>query len=665
MKKRLTLLATLYVAAFSTVNAATDVELDYEPYPLEYWALDAVISNVDISPDGKYLALKKVPHKKADPIIEVYDASDLSKEPFRMNADPMQIQAFYWVSDTKFVFIARQQVREVIEGYNQGVFESRIAMVDVEKKEIKKFDVANPSIENLLVNDPDKIIISMQEGVDEDGQLKVGEAFRPRSYWLFDLERGSKQLLIRGKLGLGNIDFDGDGNPWLARGFQRQTGDSVTYYRPEGGKGWEEIYRQDEDDPEIFTVIAKDDAKPGNVLVVANNGDDKEGLWSMNTKTKEFEELIYRRSDVDLWTTRRHSNSWKFPDRVVGISYAKDKVRWEYFDEIEGAIYAQLEQIIPNAYNVSITSRSRDDSAMTIYNVGPRDPGTYYLLREGQIKTVGSRQPLLEAEKLADVEYIVYPSRDGGTIPGYLTIPNGKPPFPLVVMPHGGPFVAEVPSYDPWAQMFANNGYLVLQPQYRGSRNYGLDFYHSSFADGGQIGYKMQDDKDDGALYLVERGLADPDRMAMYGGSYGGYASLVAASRTPQIYQCVIASAVVSDPVVQMNYLRNNFADGWENEQFINTWDNAVRPVKEAPKVNVPMLIIHGSVDQRTPPEQAKIYLEALDKANKNYKYIELDGADHFFDTWSYDHKQLKYSAMLDFLSNDCQLGGYTASNTP
>ena len=261
MKKRLTLLATLCVAAFSTVNAATDVELDYEPYPLEYWALDAVISNVDISPDGKYLALKKVPHKKADPIIEVYDASDLGKEPFRMNADPMQIQAFYWVSDTKFVFIARQQVRDVIEGYNQGVFESRIAMVDVEKKEIKKFDVANPSIENLLVNDPDKIIISMQEGVDEDGQLKVGEAFRPRSYWLFDLERGSKQLLIRGKLGLGNIDFDGDGNPWLARGFQRQTGDSVTYYRPEGGKGWEEIYRQDEDDPEIFTVVAKDDAK--------------------------------------------------------------------------------------------------------------------------------------------------------------------------------------------------------------------------------------------------------------------------------------------------------------------------------------------------------------------------------------------------------------------
>src|SRR5690606_13334889 len=150
-----------------------------------------------------------------------------------------------------------------------------------------------------------------------------------------------------------------------------------------------------------------------------------------------------------------------------------------------------------------------------------RDPGTFYLLKDNRLETVGSKQPLLKSEHLADVRYISYEARDGLRIPAYITVPHGEPPFPLVVMPHGGPFVPEVVGYDEWGQVLANNGYLVLQPQYRGSLNYGLQFYLSAFIEGGQGGYKMQDDKDDGALYLVEQGLADPDRMAMFGWSYG------------------------------------------------------------------------------------------------------------------------------------------------
>jgi dipeptidyl aminopeptidase/acylaminoacyl peptidase len=301
---------------------------------------------------------------------------------------------------------------------------------------------------------------------------------------------------------------------------------------------------------------------------------------------------------------------------------------------------------------------------MTIYNEGPRDPGTYYLLREGRIESIGSRQPLLEGEELADIEYITYESRDGRKIPGFLTVPKGEPPYPLIVIPHGGPFVAESVTYNERAQMFANNGYLVLQPQYRGSQNYGLDFYHAAFEGIGEIGRKMQDDKDDGAMYLVEKGLANPDRIAMYGGSYGGYASLVAASRTPQIYQCVIAAAVVSDPILQTNYLRFDLSDGWENEEFIETWDNAVSPVDEAAKVNVPILIIHGSVDQRTPPEQARRYMKQLDKYGKFYKFVELKNADHFTNTWTYDHKKKMYGAIIDFLKNDCGRDGLQAKTS-
>lgn len=658
MKFRIAVVFGLYLASYFGAAVAIADEAP-EPYPLDYWALRAVINNAQVSPDGKYLGLMKIPSKKANPIIEIYETADLAKKPFRIGSKKMEVTNFYWASDKDIVFTLTQQVRNKIEGFNQGVFEGKIAIVDVEKETIRKFDDIDPTVENLLRHKPGKIIISFVEGDDDGPASKLSAAFRPRAYWEFDLERGSKRLLIRGKISLGNIDFDGEGNPIIARGYSTAEDSYITYYREPGESGWERLYTQHEDNPEVFTAIGFDEASPGNVLVYANNGNDKIGLWSYDIKTKEFEELIYRRSDVDVWNIRQHSNRWQHPDTVTGVSYFTDKLHFEYFDEIEGATYDQLAQIIPFSHLVSIPSRSRDGNTMTILNSGPRDPGTYYLLKEGKLEAVGSKQPLLESENLADVKYISYRSRDGRTIPAYLTVPHGKPPFPLIVHPHGGPFVAEGVNYDERAQMLANNGYMVLQPQYRGSQNYGLEFYHAAFADGGQIGYKMQDDKDDGAMYLIEQGLADPERIAMYGGSYGGYASLIAASRTPQIYQCVIASSVVSDPIRQTNYLRfSSIGDAWETEQFIKTWDNAVSPIDEVSKVNIPILLIHGTVDQRTPPEQAKLYLKELQKNEIFYKYVELKDADHFTNTWTFDHKQDMYGAMLDFLKNDCGPGG-------
>ena len=242
-------------------------------------------------------------------------------------------------------------------------------------------------------------------------------------------------------------------------------------------------------------------------------------------------------------------------------------------------------------------------------------------------------------------------------IPAWLTVPHGEPPFPLVVMPHGGPFVAETVAYDKWAQMLANNGHLVLQPQYRGSLNYGLEFLQRAFVDGSQGGRAMQDDKDDGALHLVEEGLAEKDRIAMFGWSYGGYAALVAASRTPQVYQCVIAGAAVSDPTMQVNYIRFRMR-GAPSEQWIDYWDKAVSPLDEVAKVNVPMLLVHGDVDRRVPIDHANKYRKLLDEHEKPYQYLELAGADHFSNTLFYGHQETLFQRMVDYLANDCGPGG-------
>jgi dipeptidyl aminopeptidase/acylaminoacyl peptidase len=486
---------------------------------------------------------------------------------------------------------------------------------------------------------------------------RLQRTFRPRAYYELDLKRGTKKLLLQGKLSLGQVEFDGEGNPWFARGYDRGKGELIWYVRRQNSSDWDEIYRLSEDSFEQFSVQGIDPEKPDTLLVTAHNGRDKAALWEFNVNTKKFGDIVYARDDVNVRGTRRHSNGWTNPDTIVGVSYWTDRMHVEYFDPIEAATYAQLEGIVPESYMVYITSRSRDGQTLTVYNVGPKDPGTYYLLKGGAFKAIGSKQPLLKSKDLAEVRYIDWKARDGMQIYGYLTVPKGEPPFPLIVLPHGGPFVSETVVYDEWGQMLANNGYLVLQPQYRGSTNFGLEYYKKAFINGGQGGYAMQDDKDDGALHLVEQGLADKDRIAMFGWSYGGYAALVAASRTPQIHQCVIAGAAVSDTLMQVSYYSDRVRGAQEIEQ-LNMWSDSINPIKEVSKVNVPILLIHGNVDQRVPPAHVRKYLDELEKYNKPYKYVELDGADHFSNTLFYNHQIELYTSMIDYLKNDCGPGG-------
>ncbi|HLF32447.1 MAG TPA: prolyl oligopeptidase family serine peptidase [Xanthomonadales bacterium] len=642
---------TAAVLSFQLMPATVSAE----SYPIEYWALRDVVSNVEVSPDGKKLALMRIPTKDGNPVIEVYHAANLHKAPFRINADPMEIISFDWVGDADIVVSFRQKVRDKIDGFNEGVYEYRLAMLDVKREKIDEFREINPTLENLLPNDADKVIISFNPGSDRSS--KIDEAFRPRAYYELDLDSGAKKLLIQGQITLGQVEFDANGKPWQARGYDRGTDELLWYIRRPGATDWEEVYRQHENSFENFEVLGPVPGKPNQIYVLANNGQDKEALWEFDIDRKAFGEILYGRSDVDIAGVRYHSNAWTNPDEIVGAVYLKDKLHVEYWDATEAATYAQLESLIPGAHEIYITSRSREDQTLTVYNVGPHDPGTYYLIKEGHLVTIGSKQPLLKSEDLADVRYITYAARDGRSIPGYITLPRGEPPFPTIVLPHGGPFVSERVSWDEWGQLLANQGYLVLQPQYRGSRNYGLEFYQSAFINGGQGGFKMQDDKDDGIAYLVKEGLTDPARVAMFGWSYGGYAALVAAARTPQIYQCVVAGAAVSDPLMQVSYYSDIIRGAGEIEQ-VSMWRDSVSPITQVEKVNVPILLVHGNVDQRVPPVHVRKYLAELEKYDKPHKYVELDGADHFSNTLFFHHQLTLFQSLVDFLKTDCGPGG-------
>ncbi len=629
-------------------------------YPLDVWALRDVMTTAQVSPDGKHLAVLTIPSKQGNAVVEVYKIDEVGKanaKPFRVDADPMEFRRIYWVTNTHIVAELRQKVRNKIEGFNQGVYSGRLALLDIEKEKISKFGAEEDGmqVENVLPSKPNSVIIS--QGTYEASTDRISTPFRPRSYWEQNLSKGTSKLLIRGKISLGQIEFDGDGNPWLARGFDPKKGIYKWYNRKPGDKDWTEFFQMNEDSFEEFRVWGFDENDRNIFFVTANNGHDKVGMWEYNTVTKSFGELIYRRNDVDVAGMRGHSNIWTNYDTSAAVIYRTDKSHYEYFDGAEEANYNLLMSKIPYAHNIRIASTSRDGQSLTIYNSGPRDPGTYYLFHKGEIKAVGSRQPLIDSEHLADVSYIKYKARDGVTIPAYVTRPNGKPPFPLVVLPHGGPFVNEVVGYDEWGQVLANNGYMVIQPQYRGSTGHGMQHNQISFMNGGQGGHKMQDDKDDGALHLIKEGLVDKDRVAMFGWSYGGYAALVAASREDQIYQCAIAGAAVTDMLQQINYYVDLLRGAGEIQQ-VSYRKDSISPINVADKVNIPLLIIHGDVDQRVPPLHARKYIKALERHNIPHKMVWLKGADHFYDTLYYNHQKDLYENMISFLKNDCGPGG-------
>ena len=624
-----------------------------EPYPLEEWAKRSATDNISLSPNGEKLAMLRIMTVGENPILEVYDANNLAKRPFRMDADPMEMRGFNWITNDKILFYARQKVRDKIDGQNRGVYETAGGMLTLDRNPKKsKWEKTRNigGIASLLPSDPNKVLVYSWDG----------KGTRYRSYYEYDFTKNRKgRRVLRESPKVYGIQFDAEGNPRLGRGRDTGRDEWLTYHRPIGSTEWTIINRLHEDSFEYWGVEGFDPLEPNNLLVRAHNGENTASIWLFDTTKNKFTEQIYGRKDVSVLGVRNHSNRWERPEEVTAVRYFKDgKLENVYFDPEEEAMYEQLSSIIPNAFLLSVSSRSRDGNTMVISNSGPKDPGTDYLLKNGEISVIGSKKPGLSSDQLANVRNIWYKSRHGEMINGYITVPNSEPPYPLVVMPHGGPFVDENIYFDEWSQMLANNGYMVLQPQYRGSYGRGLQFMQSAYQNGSEAGYAMQDDKDDGALYLAEQGLADAKQMAMFGWSYGGYAALVAASRTPQIYQCTIAGAAVTDMVYQLNnYLTDLRLRGASKIQQVSYRKGAINPIDEVENINIPLLMIHGDVDQRVMPKHARLYLDKLDDAQKPYKMVWLEGADHFSNTLFYEHKLLLYKELTEFLASDSSFG--------
>ena len=689
-----------------------------EVVPIDNWSIRHAVNSVSVSPDGKHMLVLKLESKEGKNVIEIYKTDDLSKPYRRINGAKMELISGQWVSDNVIVGSSWRQNRKKVKGPEDGTYDFLFYAYNLEKNAFSKLE--NKKVRgqgggfqliNMLPKEPDTVLIG--SGRPNDGGTGVDpfQVFRPTSYYRFNTKTGSKTLVLKGNEKYSGIAFDNEGNPRIASRIDQDTKELIQYYRLPGDTSWKEFgQRYDLDKHEnlyrvlggIHGVAGLHPTNPKIAYVIDNrNGADKAALWEYDLTTGTYLKKLYENPIADVMGIATSSDYWGGNYNMVAAIYSGEKRERHWFDMEEKALYQQFESKIPNARQVSISSRSRDGQTMIVQNRGPKDPGSFWLVKNGKMAKLGSRNPLVKPSDLSNVEFIRYPARDGMMIPGYVTKPAGPGPHPLIVLPHGGPHVNEVITYDEWGQLLANNGYMVLQPQYRMSVGWGQKHFDTAF---GQHGLDMQDDKDDGALYLVSQGLVDPNRIAMFGWSYGGYAALVAASRPENIYQCVVAGAAVAD--ARKVFLKRS---GGSSPKALEEWSRArggfvgINPIDEIEKINVPFMMVHGDVDARVLYFNFKDYRKEVERVAKakeigscsggiedgectttlyrgsggsadsvvpvslgsggqsytaNSRFVTLKGADHFYSTLMFRHKKKFYTEMLDFLKNDCGPGG-------
>jgi len=313
------------------------------------------------------------------------------------------------------------------------------------------------------------------------------------------------------------------------------------------------------------------------------------------------------------------------------------------------------------ADSVNLLSWSLDRSKFIIYSYSDKSPGSFYLLdaKSRKVEWLADVAPWIHPKEMAAMKPVRYAARDGLEIPAYLTLPresSGKS-LPMVVVVHGGPWVSgDRWGYDPEVQFLASRGYAVLQPNFRGTTRYGWKHYSASFR---QWGLAMQDDIEDGVRWAIGQGIADPKRVAIYGASYGGYATLMGLAKTPELYRCGIDYVGVTDIPLMLTATWSDFAySDWitysaplimgdadkDAEQLRKT-----SPVNLASRIKVPVLMAYGAADVRVPIEHGTRMKAALDRAGVKYEWMVMEGEGHGFQ--DLENQKAFYGAMEKFLA--------------
>ncbi|MEM9668546.1 MAG: S9 family peptidase [Pseudomonadota bacterium] len=596
--------------------------------PIEAYGQLPAMSFASLSPDGEKLAF--IAREDEDNVLLIFDLETL--EPVGISIGNTKTERVSWADSEHVIFRAFDNTR--MFGY-RGRFRFSAALAINVKTQKHKW----------LLRDT-KDLYPAQSGM---GHI-VGKLTK------------SDRLLMPAFMGQSNPRYSLlSVNPDKGRGTNHTRGlvDTIDWFVGEDGTIFaQENYDNETDRYWVRTKVTEDGrwktildiTRPEGPLSLLGVSKDKSSLIYSETGDEGFGKLVglsfegesqgelLGRKDAEITKVIRSLN------RVVhGVEYGGLRPSYEFFDPLLSEDVKRVQITFPET-SARLVSWSDDWSVLLFQVSGTGHAGDFYLFdrKKGALQFISSARPAIAKDAIADVLTIQYAAEDGLTIPGVLTLPPGKEMnnLPLIVMPHGGPEYHDQVGFDWMAQFFANRGYLVLQPNFRGSDGFGTQFTEAGY---GEWGAAMQQDVTDGVLALIKGGEADPERICIVGWSYGGYSALAGGAFTPDLYKCVAAIAPVSDlPRMLSDEKRDHGWDHW----VVGYWEKAMAdgnatketlrersPARYADAFQAPVLLLHGKDDLVVPSSQSKRMRSALSEAGKDVRLVEYRGEDHSMST--------------------------------
>lgn len=428
------------------------------------------------------------------------------------------------------------------------------------------------------------------------------------------------------------------------------------YYREGDGAKWELI--NDEAVTGNTQVPVGFSADGTLAYLIAERNAGPSAIVALDTQSREMIEVL-RDKNVDPAQILRAQGS----NVPVGARFIDGKPRTEFFDPTspDARLYRSLEAAFDGP--VVVTSESQDGRLALVNTSSDRSPGDFYLFDTVDKKAdhLLSQWAWFDPEAMASVRPFQLKARDGLALHGYLTVPQGSSgkDLPMVVVPHGGPFgIRDTWGFDGEAQMLAEAGYAVLKLNFRGSGGYGKAFNEAGAR---QWGGTMQDDLTDATRWAIEQGIADPDRICIYGASYGGYAALMGAAKEPDLYRCAAGYVGVYDlPVMHAEDSRNNARGATWMSEWVGDREAlvSVSPNRIADRIKVPVFLAAGGEDEVAPIKHTELMEKSLRAAGVPVEALYYDTEGHGF--YVEENQREFYTRLLAFLSRS--LGGKTAA---
>ncbi len=477
---------------------------------------------------------------------------------------------------------------------------------------------------------------------------KEGEILLQRQSFSYGTERAFVPEVVRVNVATGKIvkvemqpnpvvgGWSADYNGIVRMGFggDGDSGKDTTLYRSDGKGALKTVQ----------SVVDKDFVGAGlqprlflpepDMALVTSNHEGYTALYKANLKTMKVVEKVFEKPGYDVSGVFRNDAGTK----ALGYGYTTDRPRVHWVDETYKQVQAALDEQFGSG-NAFIQSSSEDSTKFVVSAAKPSQPGGTYIydLTKAKISLLGWQNTVIKDGELNPRTMITYTASDGLKIEAVLTMPRNRKTaknLPFVMLTHGGPYgVRDDVAYDDWSQTIAEEGYVVLQPNYRGSGGYGKEFVKKGRNDG--FGTRMQDDLNDAMDHLAKQGIIDPKRACMMGWSYGGYASARAAQRDPDRWRCTIAGAGVYDLPMMREYDKEylgSFGAGYLAKGASEL--SAVSPARNTDTKWSPILVVHGVRDPRVPIAQGRTLVSRLKASGKkkgvDYDYIEQPRNGHY-----------------------------------